>query len=105
MNEDQQTSVICKLSDLGLGESAEILDIDQGAFACALQERIHDYGIRRGEYITCAYKSIWGDPTAYVIQGNHTVLAIRRQEANLIRVRRICGSAASGGNGGDRLEP
>ena len=89
MKENQQSPTVIRLSDLAMGDTAEILYIDDGSFSKALGERLRDYGICEGEILTCAYTGLLGDPVAYCIDKSHTVLAIRRSEANMIRVRVI----------------
>ena len=74
-----------RLSDLALGEYAEIVTISR---ACRGLERrrLMDLGIVPGTRIEAIMRSPSGDPTAYLIRG--TTIAIRRSQAERIRVRR-----------------
>lgn len=74
-----------RLADLQLGESARIVAISR---ACRGLERrrLMDLGIVPGTPIEAILRSPSGDPTAYRVRG--TTIAIRRQQAERIRVRR-----------------
>ena len=88
MEKDTYTPDVCRLSDLCMGDAAQVLYIDNDEMQEVLQERLADYGIRAGEILICAYAGIWGDPTAYIAESNQTVVAIRRKEAQTIWVKR-----------------
>lgn len=74
-----------RLSDLVPGERAEIASISR---ACRGLERrrLMDLGVVPGTPIEALMTSPTGDPTAYRIRG--TTIAIRRRQAESIRVRR-----------------
>lgn len=74
-----------KLSRLEPGESAEVLAVSR---ACRGLERrrLMDLGILPGTRIEAVLRSPAGDPTAYRVRG--ATIALRRQQADLIRVRR-----------------
>lgn len=78
-----------RLSDLPLGESAEIVAISR---ACRGLERrrLMDLGIVPGTAISAVMRSPSGDPVAYRIRG--TTIAIRRRQAENIRIRREAAS-------------
>ena len=46
--------------------------------------KLTDMGFLRGRPVECAYRSPWGDPTAYYVMG--ALVAIRRGEAEKIQV-------------------
>ena len=48
------------------------------------KRRFFDLGIIKGTLITPLFRSPFSDPTAYEI--NNTVIAIRKEDANLIKV-------------------
>ncbi len=74
-----------RLADLPLGASAEIVAISR---ACRGLERrrLMDLGIVPGTGISAVMRSPSGDPVAYRVRG--TTIAIRRQQAENIRIRR-----------------
>ena len=74
-----------RLSGLALGQSAEILSVSR---ACRGLERrrLMDLGIVPGTRVEAVMRSPSGDPTAYRIRG--ATIALRRQQADFIRVRR-----------------
>lgn len=65
-----------KLSELKLNESAVVKSLET---AGALRRRFMDMGIIPGARIKALFRSLCGDPTAYLIQG--TVIAIRNSDA------------------------
>ncbi len=73
------------LSDLAPGESAEVLGLTE---ACRGSERRRflDLGLLPGTRVTAELRSPSGDPTAYRIRD--TLLALRREQAGRVRVRR-----------------
>lgn len=75
-----------RLTFLSPGESAEVIGISR---ACRGPERrrFMDLGILPGTRIIAEMRSPSGDPTAYNIRG--ALIALRREQANLIKVKRI----------------
>jgi len=73
------------LSDLKLGEKAEVIGISQN---CRGQQRrrLMDMGIVPGSLISAQMKSASGDPVGYRVMG--TTVGIRRQHADLIFINR-----------------
>jgi len=73
------------LSDLDIGEEAEIIGISPN---CRGQQRrrLMDLGIVPGSKVTAEIKSASGDPVGYRILG--TTIGIRRQQAGLIFINR-----------------
>lgn len=47
-------------------------------------QKLEDMGLIQGRTVECAYRSPWGDPTAYYVMG--TLIAIRGKEARNIKV-------------------
>jgi DtxR family Mn-dependent transcriptional regulator len=74
-----------KLSALRPGEAGEILSISR---ACRGLERrrLMDLGVIPGTRVEAIMRSPSGDPTAYRLRG--TTIAIRRRQADRIRIRR-----------------
>lgn len=71
------------LTDLPLNSTGEITDLTaQGN----QRRRLLDLGLIPGTTITARRKSPSGDPTAYLIRG--TILALRKEETNLVKVAR-----------------
>lgn len=77
----------------GMGRETVSLDLlkpgEKGWIAgMSLEEEIGrkltDMGFQRGRLVECAYRSPWGDPTAYYVMG--ALVAIRRGEAGKIQV-------------------
>ena len=81
-----------RLSRLEPGESAEVLALSR---ACRGLERrrLMDLGILPGTSIEAVLRSPSGDPTAYRVRG--ATIALRREQADLIRVRRPATSSTS----------
>ncbi len=73
----------CLLSQLEIGESAEVLEVTLSSF---MRRRLLDIGVTRGAIIKKIMKSRGGDPSAYLIRG--TVMAIRKKDAEGILVLR-----------------
>lgn len=81
---DQAPQVAARrLSDLAIGESAEVVDI---APACrgVQRRRLLDLGVVPGTVIQAELESLSGDPTAYSIRG--ATIALRRRQADWILV-------------------
>ncbi len=72
------------LSDLKIQEKAEIKAIRVSG---RQGRRLLDLGFIPGTIIKAIRKSPLGDPVAYRIKG--TVLALRKEETDLIQIRRI----------------
>lgn len=80
---------LAALSDLHPGERAEVVGI---ARACrgAQRRRLLDLGVLPGTVVASEFASPAGDPTAYRIRG--ALVAMRRDQADLVRVRRLEGA-------------
>ena len=72
---------IKKLSELGLDESAVILRLENSG---VLRRRLASLGMVPGADVKALFKSICGDPTAYLVQSS--VIAIRKKDADSIIV-------------------
>ena len=81
-----------RLSQLGLGERAQVVAISR---ACRGLERrrLLDLGVLPGTEIEAVLRSPSGDPTAYLLRG--TTIAIRKNQADRIRIRRLAGGDAA----------
>lgn len=81
-----------RLGDLRPGESATVVEISP---ACrgAQRRRLLDLGIVPGTTVTAELASAWGDPVAYRIRG--ALLALRREQADWVRVHREAGGPDS----------
>ena len=73
----------CLLSQISIGETAEILKINSDA---AMRRRFLDIGLTCGTQIKCLHQSPCGDPRAYLSRG--AVIAIRNSDAGDITVIR-----------------
>lgn len=74
-----------KLSDLGVGEYAEIFSLqcdDDARF------RLMDIGMAEKEPICCLMQSLGGGICAYGVGG--CVIAVRREDADNIYIKRCC---------------
>lgn len=78
---DKQEEILSKIN---LDEEVRVVEIDAEG---ELRRRFFDLGIIKNTIIEPLYISPFGDPKAYLIRG--TVIAIRHDEANKIRVRTI----------------
>ncbi len=89
---DEEEEVAEKLSQLGLGERAKVVAISR---ACRGLERrrLLDLGVLPGTEIEAVLRSPSGDPTAYLLRG--TTIAIRKNQADRIRIRRVAGGGTS----------
>lgn len=72
------------LNGLELNKTGKVLDIQCDRNS---KRRFFDLGIIKGTEITPLFRSPFSDPTAYEI--NNTVIAIRDEDANMIRVEHI----------------
>lgn len=73
------------------GESAEVVGISQG-YQGPQRRRLLDLGVVPGTRIEARFSSASGDPVAYDIRG--ALIALRREQAERILVRRISETAA-----------
>ena len=71
------------LSNLKKGEICRIKSITA---ADEIKQRLYDIGMIPGTAVKCLQKSMFGDPTAYLIRG--TVIALRKQNSSEIFVTR-----------------
>lgn len=69
------------LDELKPGERGRI---ERMALEAGTGQKLEDMGFIQGRTVECAYRSPWGDPTAYYIMG--TLIAIRSEEARNIKV-------------------
>jgi len=74
-------SKIKKLSELLPDEKGIVLSINSRD---EIRRRLLDMGLIPGTLVTCAFKSPWGDPTAYLIRG--ALVALRHGDADGIFV-------------------
>lgn len=72
---------ILKLSDIPIGVKAKIIKILSKGLS---KQRLLDLGMVKGSTIYVLIKSMWGDPTVYLIKG--TCIALRDEETNNIEV-------------------
>jgi DtxR family transcriptional regulator, Mn-dependent transcriptional regulator len=81
------------LAEVAVGEAAEVVGI---APACqgAQRRRLLDLGVVPGTVIRAAMASAAGDPVAYDIRG--ALVALRRRQAEWIRVRGLAGRRGEG---------
>ncbi len=82
------------LAVLRLGESAEVVRISP-AYQGPQRRRLLDLGVVPGTRITARLRSASGDPVGYEIRG--ALIALRREQAERILVRRGPGVERSGG--------
>ena len=76
--------VLMFLSDLKIGDSAEITEISVSE---SDRQRLLNLGIAVGTKIEALYKSPFGNPKAYLARG--TVFALRNETAAKITVEKI----------------
>lgn len=72
---------LINLSSVPLGQVCTIEKIE---FTDSKLQRYYDLGIARGTIIIPAFRSIFDDPTAYMVSGS--IYAIRSADANRIKV-------------------
>lgn len=77
--ESQET---ISLTQLKKGERAYVVDLSLKGL---IRRRVLDLGIIPGTSLECVGVAPSGDPIAYLVRG--TVIAIRSEDANSIRVR------------------
>lgn len=73
------------LTQLAVGQSAEVVAIDGRGDADAISRRLLDLGFVAGECVQCVAAAPWGgDPM--LVQIGFTRFALRRSEARRIRI-------------------
>ena len=70
-----------KLSELSPDEKCKVLAINS---VPEIKRRLLDMGLIPGTTVYCAFKSPWGDPSAYFIRG--ALVALRQEDADKIIV-------------------
>jgi ferrous iron transport protein A len=80
-SEPVQAEQTCRLSDLALGQSAQIVRLQLEGIE---RRRLLDLGLSPGTMIEARLKSPLGDPVAYHVRG--TTIALRRHQADKIEV-------------------
>jgi DtxR family Mn-dependent transcriptional regulator len=80
------------LADLEVGDRATVLGITARCTG-GERRRLLDLGIVPGTVIAAVLRSASGDPIAYEVRG--AVIALRREQAEAIRVRRIASGAGA----------
>jgi len=81
-----------RLSDLPVGQQATVVDISPACLGVE-RRRLLDLGVVPGTVVQAELKSAGGDPVAYRIRG--AMIALRREQADLIRVRAFEQAAAT----------
>ena len=82
-----------KLSMFRPGESGIVHSVD--GEARGLAGRLRDLGFTAGTRVTCVCVSPLGDPVAYRVRG--ALIALRREDAAMIRVSPCQSAATEGG--------
>ena len=72
---------IKKLSELSPDEKCRVLSMNSKS---EIRRRLLDMGLIPGTLVSCAFKSPWGDPSAYLIRG--ALVALRQEDAEEIFV-------------------
>jgi DtxR family Mn-dependent transcriptional regulator len=80
-----------RLSELPVGQQATVVDISPACLGVE-RRRLLDLGVVPGTVVQAELESAGGDPVAYRIRG--AMIALRREQADLIRVR-SCEQAAA----------
>jgi DtxR family Mn-dependent transcriptional regulator len=78
------TSDVIRLSDLGQGQHAEVVGLDEACQGFS-RRRLMDLGFTEGARIRPALRTFAGDPRAYEVRG--TLVALRREQAAQVLVR------------------
>lgn len=78
-----------RLSELMPNEVGTVLFINSKP---EIRRRLSDIGLIPDTKVTCAFKSPWGDPSAYFIRG--ALIALRAEDAHTITVM----AKSGGGN-------
>ncbi|HXG33148.1 MAG TPA: metal-dependent transcriptional regulator [Bryobacteraceae bacterium] len=74
-----------RLSDLALGEEAEVVLLD-GELRGFTRRRLLDLGLTPGARVTAVLSNAFGDPRAFRVRG--TTIALRKEQARHVWVRR-----------------
>lgn len=72
---------LIKLSDLLPDEECRIVAVDSKP---EIRRRLLDMGLIPGTLVCCAFKSPWGDPSAYWVRG--ALVALRQEDAEKILI-------------------
>jgi len=86
------TSGDSRLSELPVGQQATVVDISPACLGVE-RRRLLDLGVIPGTVVQAELESAGGDPIAYRIRG--AMIALRREQADLIRVRSFEQAAAT----------
>jgi DtxR family Mn-dependent transcriptional regulator len=78
------TSDVIRLSDLGQGQHAEVVGLDEACQGFS-RRRLMDLGFTEGARIRPSLRTFAGDPRAYEVRG--TLVALRREQAAQVLVR------------------
>lgn len=80
---EEKRNVNVGLNTLKPGEKGRItgMSLEKG-----VREKLQDMGFLQGSLVECAYRSPFGDPTAYFVKG--VLIAIRSEEASDIYIER-----------------
>lgn len=70
------------LNNINVDDNVMVVNIDN---KCNIKRRLMDIGLIPGTYVKLLYKSVFGDPKAYLIR--NTVIAIRDMDSKYIEVR------------------
>jgi DtxR family Mn-dependent transcriptional regulator len=93
--EELITAGLCRLSELKMNEEAVIAGISKGMRG-QQRRRLLDFGFVPGTKISVRLASIGNDPVAYDIRS--TTVALRKQQADLVFVKKFNGGADYGRN-------
>lgn len=77
--------MIVKLSHLACGDFAEIFQEDSGM----LPAKFYEMGLQPGARIRMKHKAPWNGPICVRILDNDSLVAVRKSEADRIKVRII----------------
>ena len=88
----EEVSGDSRLSDLPVGQQATVVDISPACLGVE-RRRLLDLGVVPGTVVQAELESAGGDPVAYCIRG--AMIALRREQADLIRVRAFEQAAAT----------
>jgi DtxR family Mn-dependent transcriptional regulator len=89
--EEPAREPLLRLSDLKPGEEAEVVALDQDLQGFT-RRRLLDLGLTPHSRIAAHLANAFGDPMAFRVRG--TTVALRKDQASRIWVRRVNGSAA-----------
>lgn len=73
---------IKKLSELGMGMRAFVIDINSNN---SIGRRLQDLGLIKGTEVICVQKSPLGDPIAFLVRG--VVIAIRSDDCSCVQIQ------------------